>query len=151
MNKDVVANEDSVNNKYADVATSKAKVDINIEATGPGAKKMAWSHPNTKGGTIPGLTEKKPQGGKTSSGANSLEKYHRDNDAVKAAARPDIFEFPGPRLKKIAPGHLKNPRYDTTQTQKGVPSQALQRQNPREEKPHQDQPVYQNIIGMMLR
>ena len=44
VNKDVITNPDSVNNKPADVATSKAKSDINIEARGPRAKKMAWCH-----------------------------------------------------------------------------------------------------------
>ena len=77
VNKDVITNTDSVNNKPAAVATSKAKADINIEAPGPGAKKMAWSHPNTKGGTIPGLKEKKSQGVQKSSGATSVEKHHR--------------------------------------------------------------------------
>ena len=28
---------------------------------------------------------------------------------MKAAARPEIFEFPGPGAKKINPGHLKKP------------------------------------------
>ena len=59
VNKNVITNADSVNNKPATVATSKIKANINIEAPGPGAKKMAWSHPDTKGGTIPGLTETK--------------------------------------------------------------------------------------------
>ena len=62
VNKGVIANSDSVNSKPADVSTPKAKADINIEAPGPGAKKMAWSHPNTKGGTIPVLTDTKFQG-----------------------------------------------------------------------------------------
>ena len=44
---------------------------------------MAWSQPNTK--------------------------HHRDDAAVKSAARPEIFELPGPGAKKIAPGHLKKP------------------------------------------
>ena len=83
VNKDVITNANSVNNKPVAVATSKAKADINIEAPGPGAKKMAWSHPNTKEVTVPGLTEKKSH------------KHHRDDAAVKAAARPEIFEFPG--------------------------------------------------------
>ena len=71
--------------------------DINIEAPGPGAKKMAWSHPDTKGGTIQGLTDKKYQGVTAPSRATSVAKHHRDDAAVKAAARPEIFEFPGPR------------------------------------------------------
>ena len=61
MNKYIVANEDSVNNKHAAVATSKAKADINIEATGPGANKMAWSHPNTKGVPSQALQIKDPK------------------------------------------------------------------------------------------
>ena len=85
---------------------------------GPGAKKIALghfkkpllrSHLNTKGGTIPGLTETKSQGGKTSLGATSVAKHRRDDDTVKAAARPEIFELPGPGAKKIAPDHLKKP------------------------------------------
>ena len=78
VNKDVITNADSVNNKPAAVATSKAKADINIEAPGPGAKKMAWSHPDTKGGTILGLTKTKYQGVTASSGATSVAKHHRD-------------------------------------------------------------------------
>ena len=89
-----------------------------FEFPGPGAKRIdlghlkkpsIWSHPNTKGDTIPGLTEKKSQGVQTSSVATSVAKHHRGDAAVKAAARPDIFEFPGPGAKRIAPGHLKKP------------------------------------------
>ena len=65
FNKDIITNTDSINNKPDAVATSKANADINIEAPGPGAKKMAWSHPDTKRGTIPGLTETKSQGVQT--------------------------------------------------------------------------------------
>ena len=71
--KDVITNADSVNNKPAAVATSKAKAGINIEAPGPGAKKMAWSRPDTKGGTIPGLTETKYQGVTAKSDAIMLD------------------------------------------------------------------------------
>ena len=70
---------------------------------------MAWSHPDTKGGTIPGLTGTKYQGVTAKSDATSVAKHHRDDDAVKAAARPEIFDYPGTRAKKIAPGHLKKP------------------------------------------
>ena len=119
VNKDVITNADSVNNKPAAVAKYKAKADINIEAPGSRAKKMAWSHPDTKGGTIPGLTETKYQGVTASSGATSVAKHHRDDDSVKAAARPEIFDFPGPRAKKIAPGHLKKPPLQSHPNTKG--------------------------------
>ena len=91
MYKDVITNAYSVNNKPDAVATSNAKADINIEAPGHRAKKMTWSHPDTKGGTIPGLAEKKSQGVTASSGITSVAKHHWDDAAVKAAARPEIF------------------------------------------------------------
>ena len=88
VNKDVITNADSVNNTPAAVAISETMADINVESHGPGAKNMAWSYPNTKGGTITGLKETKSQGGHTSSGATSVAKHHRDDAAVEAVARP---------------------------------------------------------------
>ena len=104
VNNDVITNSYSVNNKPAAVATSKAKADTNIEAPGPGEKKMAWSHPNTKRGTIPGLTETKSQGVQTSSGATSVAKHHRGDATVKAAARPEMFLVSWPRSQEDCSG-----------------------------------------------
>ena len=113
-------------------------------------KPLLQSHPPTEGGTISGLTEKNPQGVKTSSGATSVSKHHWDNATVKAEARPEILSFLALEWGILLRVTLTNPPYDTTQTQKGVTSQALQRQNPREEKPRQAPPLYQNITGIML-
>ena len=44
------------------------------------------------------------QGGPSSSGVT-----HQNDAVVKAAARPEIFEAPGPGVNKIALGGFKNP------------------------------------------
>ena len=38
---------------------------------------------------------------------------------MKAATRPEIFEFPGPGAKKIDPGHLKKPSQRSHSNTKG--------------------------------
>ena len=44
---------------------------------------------------------------------------HWDDAVGKAAARPEIFEFPGPGAKKIDPGHLKKPSLRSHPNTKG--------------------------------
>ena len=48
------------------------------------------------------------------------QKHLRDYAVIKAAARHEIFEFPGPRSNKIATGDLKNPSPWYHQNTKGV-------------------------------
>ena len=54
-------------------------------------------------------TENIFQGEKTLSAATSVSEHHRNDAAVKAAARPETFEAHGPRVKKISLGGLNNP------------------------------------------
>ena len=56
---------------------------------------------------------------KDSSSATSVGKHHRDDATVKAAARPELFEFPGPGAKKIARGQLKKPSLRSHPNTKG--------------------------------
>ena len=83
-------------------------------------KPSLQSHPNTKGGTIQGLTETKYQEGKNSPGSTSLSKHDWDDDAVKAAARPEILSFLAPEQRILLRVTLRNPRYNPTQKKGGT-------------------------------